>query len=248
MNVCLNDVLFIIITTQCTLLKWLFQNSHNQFLPVVSGLLLCVICVSSELVAVWVVLALKHGQGNVTSSISMRSNGCYTGGAGDCPLDLEHYNTTCECTVHTDIPACDTNNYTISTIHCEDGSCSNKENDCSCSFSSNTDLTSIAVQCCSCPCLSDLCDGVSEILGCNYHHMSSTTQPDSTITTTTSNAATIISVIIIIPSVCVIVFMTIVSVTTSSLCIILHYRRVNHQTPQQPQTTQYVQILFPLYY
>ena len=36
-----------------------------------------------------------------------------SGAAGDCPLDPEHYNTTCECTSgHTGIPACDTNNYT----------------------------------------------------------------------------------------------------------------------------------------
>ena len=165
-----------------------------------------------------------------------------SGAAGDCPLDPEHYNTTCECTSgHTGIPACDTNNYTISTIHCEDDTCSTRgENGCSCTLSLSTKQTSVALQCCSCPCLFDPCDGVSEILGCSYYHMSSATQPSSTMTTST---ATIIS--IILPTVCVIILMTIISVTISSLCIILYYRR--QLTAQQSgTTTQYVLTLFDI--
>ena len=170
-----------------------------------------------------------------------------SGAAGDCPLDPEHYNTTCEYTSgHTGIPACDTNNYTISTIHCEDDTCSTSgENGCSCTFSSSTNLTSIVVQCCSCPCLFDPCDGVSEILGCSYYHMSSTTQPSSTgptITmTTTSTAVTTVPtvtsstiiLIITIPLVCVIVL-----IGVTILCIILY--RVKHQTLNHSGTTQYV--------
>ena len=180
---------------------------------------------------------------------------------GDCPLDPEHYNTTCKCTSHTGISACDSDSNNISTIHCEDDTCSiSREHDCSCTLSSSTTLTTIAVQCCSCPCLSDPCDGVSETLGCNYHSMSyitqpepSTTDPTITMTTTivvptdpTATSSILISIILILPPVCVIVLMTIISVATSTLCIIL-YRRVKNQTPQQSGTTQYVQYLIILY-
>ena len=60
---------------------------------------------------------------------------------GDCPLDPEHYNTTCKCTSHTGISACDSNSNNISTIHCEDDTCSiSGEHDCSCTLSSTTTL------------------------------------------------------------------------------------------------------------
>ena len=165
---------------------------------------------------------------------------------GDCPLDPEHYNTTCKCTSHTGISACDSDSNNISTIHCEDDTCSiSREHDCSCTLSSSTTLTTIAVQCCSCPCLSDPCNGVSEILGCNYHYMSSTIPSTTSIavpTGPTATSSTFLTIIIILPPVCVIVLMTIISVATSTLCIIL-YRRVKNRATQQSGTSQYVQTL-----
>ena len=159
------------------------------------------------------------------------------GAGGDCPLDPEHYNTTCKCTSHTGISACDSDSNNISTIHCEDDTCSiSGEHDCSCTLSSSTTLTTIAVQC---PCLSDPCDGVSEILGCNYHFMTTTPPSTTSIAVPTDPTATSS---IFLTIVCVIVLMTIISVATSTLCIIL-YRRVKNRATQQSGTTQYVQTL-----